>query len=109
MYVNTLKIILKSKKDMTLLVRQLPPSPDGLPIEIYVFTNDTNWIVYEDIQADIFDHLLAAVNLFDLDVFQHPTGTDIKKTTIKFLIFLPISTSEYLWRIINVWFKKNLL
>lgn len=69
----------KIKKDMTLLVRQLPPSPDGLPIEIYVFTNDTNWIVYEDIQADIFDHLLAAVNLFDLDVFQHPTGTDIKK------------------------------
>ncbi|PLX68111.1 MAG: mechanosensitive ion channel protein MscS [Denitrovibrio sp.] len=69
----------KIRKDMTLLVRQLPSGPDGLPIEIYVFTNDTNWIVYEDIQADIFDHLLAAVNEFDLAIFQHPAGTDMQK------------------------------
>lgn len=71
----------KIRQDMTLLVRQLPPGPDGLPIEIYVFTNDTDWVVYEDIQSDIFDHLLAAVNEFGLKVFQHPAGSDIKKLT----------------------------
>lgn len=68
----------KIRQDLTLLVRQLPPGPDGLPIEIYVFTNDTNWINYEGIQSDIFDHLLAAVDEFDLKVFQHPSGNDFK-------------------------------
>lgn len=67
------------RDDMTLLVRQLPPSPDGLPIEIYVFTETTDWGLYEGIQADIFDHLLAAVNDFDLKVFQHPAGSDLNK------------------------------
>jgi miniconductance mechanosensitive channel len=77
--INYLKAHPKIRKDLTLLVRQLPPGPEGLPIEIYVFTNDTDWIVYEGIQSDIFDHLLAAVNEFDLSVFQHPAGSDIKK------------------------------
>ncbi|ADD69615.1 MscS Mechanosensitive ion channel [Denitrovibrio acetiphilus DSM 12809] len=67
------------RQDLTFLVRQLPPSPDGLPIEIYVFTDDTDWIRYEGIQSDIFDHLLAAVREFDLAVFQHPAGSDFKK------------------------------
>jgi len=67
------------RKDLTLLIRQLPPSPEGLPIEIYVFINDTNWINYEGIQADIFDHLLAAVAEFDLRVFQNPAGSDLNK------------------------------
>jgi len=66
-------------KDMTFLIRQLPPTEKGLPIEIYVFTNDTNWIKYESIQADIFDHLLAVVPEFDLRVFQIPAGSDMKK------------------------------
>ena len=63
------------------LVRQLPPGPTGIPIEIYVFTNDTAWKTYEQIQADIFDHLLAVVPEFDLRVFQNPTGHDITLLT----------------------------
>ena len=73
----------KIRQDLTLLVRQLPSGPDGLPIEIYVFTNDTNWINYEGIQADIFDHLLASVSEFGLQVFQHPAGSDFRNLTHK--------------------------
>ena len=69
-------------KDMTFLVRQLSPNSNGVPIEIYVFSNDTNWISYESIQADIFDHLLAVIKEFDLRVFQNPTGSDFKKISI---------------------------
>jgi miniconductance mechanosensitive channel len=64
---------------MTFLVRQLSPQSDGLPIEIYVFSNDTNWVNYESIQSDIFDHLLAIIPEFDLKVFQNPTGNDFSK------------------------------
>ena len=63
-------------ENFTLLVRQLPPGPQGLPIEIYCFTDTTDWNTYEGIQADIFDHLLAIVPEFDLRVFQEPTGRD---------------------------------
>ena len=64
----------KIHNDMTFLVRQLAPQSDGLPIEIYVFSNDTNWVNYEAIQSDIFDHLLAILPEFDLEVFQNLTG-----------------------------------
>ena len=60
----------------TFLVRQLKPTENGVPIEIYVFTTTTNWIEYEGIQSDIFDHLLAAAPEFDLRLFQNPTGRD---------------------------------
>ena len=63
-------------ENMTFLVRQLPPSENGLPIEIYVFSNDNEWINYENIQSDIFDHLIAATNYFDLRIFQNPSGHD---------------------------------
>ena len=66
----------KIRQDMTFLVRQLDPGPNGLPIEIYVFTSDTIWANFEAIQADIFDHLLAVIPQFDLRVFQNPTGRD---------------------------------
>ncbi len=66
----------KIHQDLTFLVRQLAPTSQGLPIEIYVFTNDIVWANYEGIQADIFDHLLAVVPMFDLRVFQEPTGAD---------------------------------
>lgn len=69
----------KIRQDLTFLIRQLQPGPDGLPLEIYVFTNDTDWITYEGIQADIFDHLLAAVSEFDLKIFQNPSGNDLIK------------------------------
>lgn len=61
----------------TLLVRQLAPSPSGLPIEIYCFTNTTTWGEYEAIQADIFDHLIAIMPEFGLRLFQTPTGLDV--------------------------------
>ena len=68
----------KIHQDMTFLVRQLPPTDRGLPIEIYIFSNDQAWARYEGIQSDIFDHILAVVPLFDLRVFQAPTGADLR-------------------------------
>ncbi len=67
----------KISKNDTLLVRQLQPSEHGLPVEIYVFTNDNNWIEYEKIQSDIFDHFLAVLGEFGLRVFQSPSGSDM--------------------------------
>jgi miniconductance mechanosensitive channel len=64
--------------DMTFLVRQLPPGEHGLPLEVYVFSNDQAWANYEAIQADIFDHILAVLPAFDLNVFQHPSGSDVR-------------------------------
>lgn len=66
------------RQDMTLLVRQLSPTADGLPLELYCFTNTTAWNAYEAIQADIFDHLLAILPEFGLRVFQHPSGADMR-------------------------------
>ncbi len=63
---------------MLMLVRQLAPTEHGLPLEIYVFTSDTRWTVYESVQADIFDHLLAVIDQFDLQVFQQPSGHDVQ-------------------------------
>ncbi len=63
---------------MTFLVRQLPPGPSGIPIEIYVFSQERRWAIYESIQADIFDHILAVVPEFELRVFQAPTGSDVR-------------------------------
>jgi len=65
--------------DMTFLVRQLEPTSRGLPIQIYVFSSDINWVNYEGIQADIFDHLLAVVPEFGLKIFQSPSGKDFGK------------------------------
>ena len=63
-------------KEMTFLVRQLQPTENGLPIEVYVFSRDKVWANYEAIQADIFDHILAVVPEFDLRVYQNPSGSD---------------------------------
>ncbi|EIT7183852.1 mechanosensitive ion channel [Serratia sp. SRS-8-S-2018] len=64
--------------NMTLMVRQLAPTPEGLPLEIYAFTNTTVWAEYESIQADIFDHILAVIDEFGLRVHQTPTGNDLR-------------------------------
>jgi miniconductance mechanosensitive channel len=69
----------KVRKDLTLLVRQLAPGEHGLPIEIYVFTNDTVWASYEGIQGDIFDHLLSILPEFGLSAYQAPSGADLEK------------------------------
>ena len=63
---------------MTFMVRQRQPTDKGLPLEIYVFSNDTRWAAYEGLQADIFDHLLTVVPEFDLRIFQSPTGHDFR-------------------------------
>lgn len=63
--------------DMTLMVRQLQPTPQGLPIELYFFSADKNWIPYERLQAEVFDHVLAVLPAFGLKVFQSPTGADL--------------------------------
>jgi miniconductance mechanosensitive channel len=63
---------------MTLLVRQLEPGPSGLPIEVYAFTTTVDWIEYEEIQAEIFGHLVAAVPEFGLRLFQEPAGIDFQ-------------------------------
>jgi len=63
----------------TLLVRQLAPGAQGVPIEIYCFSNDTAWVAYEDIQADLFDRILAMVPEFGLRVFQEPAGSDLHR------------------------------
>ena len=66
------------RKDMTMMVRQLAPDANGLPIEIYCFTSTVVWAEYESIQADIFDHIFAVVAEFGLRIHQSPTGTDIR-------------------------------
>ena len=64
---------------MTLLVRQLAPTEKGIPIEIYCFTNDTAWVNFEDIQGDLFDHLLSILPEFGLSTYQSPSGADLEK------------------------------
>jgi miniconductance mechanosensitive channel len=73
----------KIHQGMTFLVRHLEPTRYGLPIQIYVFSNDQVWANYEAIQADIFDHLLAAVPEFELQVFQNPSGYDFSRLVEK--------------------------
>jgi len=74
---NYLKNHPRIRQDLTLIVRQLPAGPDGLPLEIYCFTNTTAWAEYEGIQSDIFDHLIAIVPEFGLRLFQQPAGADV--------------------------------
>lgn len=82
-----LKAYLKQRSDihqgLTFLVRHLEPGPNGLPIEVYVFAKTIEWGEYEDIQADIFDHIFAVVPQFDLKIFQYPTGKDFQNVGSK--------------------------
>lgn len=64
-------------QDLILIVRQLPPTTNGLPMEIYAFTKDTAWVNHESVAADIFDHILAIIPEFELRVFQNPSGHDL--------------------------------
>ncbi|KAA6336457.1 Miniconductance mechanosensitive channel YbdG [termite gut metagenome] len=70
------------------MIRHLDPTEKGLPVELYFFTNTTNWMLYESVQADVFDHVLAIIPEFDLNVFQDPTGTDfsnLAKTETRYI------------------------
>ena len=64
-------------KDMFLMVRHLEPTDRGIPVEIYCFSKDKEWVNYEHIQADIFDHLVASAPYFDLEIFEFPSGKDL--------------------------------
>ncbi len=66
-------------QELTVMVRHLPPTERGIPLELYFFSKEKRWIYYEAIQADIFDHLLATVEFFELRVFQEPTGYDMRQ------------------------------
>ena len=68
----------KIRQDMTFLVRELEPSAQGLPVQIYVFVNDTRWAFYEAVQSDIFDHVLAILPQFGLAAYQSPDGSDVR-------------------------------
>jgi miniconductance mechanosensitive channel len=68
----------KVNKELTMMVRQLPPTDKGLPLEIYCFTLDKEWVDHETIAADIFDHVLATVPSFNLEIFEGPTGKDFQ-------------------------------
>jgi miniconductance mechanosensitive channel len=69
----------KVNKEMILTVRQLQPTAQGIPIELYFFSSDTRWLKYEHLQAEVFDHVLAMLPIFDLRVFQSPAGNDLHK------------------------------
>lgn len=77
---NYLDIYLRNNKrvnqDMILMVRQLQPTPQGLPLELYFFSADTAWVAYEHLQADVFEHLIAMLPQFGLKAFQSPAGAD---------------------------------
>ncbi len=65
-------------QDLPLMVRQLQPTETGLPMEIYAFSKEQEWELFEQIQADIFDHVLAGIKFFDLQLFQNPSGIDFQ-------------------------------
>lgn len=68
--------------DMPLMVRQLPPTENGIPLEVYAFTDVTDWSTYEMIQSDIFDHIISIAEEFDIRIFQNPTGYDWRATRV---------------------------
>lgn len=76
-----LKSIPEVNMELTCMVRQLQPTETGIPLELYFFSSVKDWVPYEGIQADVFDHVLAVVPEFDLRIFQNPTGADFRKLT----------------------------
>ena len=71
----------KVNSNMTLLVRQLQPTAQGMPVELYFFSANTEWTYYEQIQAEVFEHVLAMLPVFNLRAFQNPTGIDFHKSS----------------------------
>lgn len=70
-------------KDLFTMVRQLEPTSKGIPLEIYCFSVDKKWANYEAIMSDIFDHILAAIPYFDLEIFEEPSGSDLRNLSKK--------------------------
>ena len=76
---NYLKSLPTVNQDLTCMVRQLQPTEQGIPLELYFFSAIKAWVPYEGVQADVFDHVLAIIPEFDLHVFQNPTGEDLRE------------------------------
>lgn len=70
-------------KDMTIMVRHLEPNGKGIPLEFYAFSSDKRWVNYEHIMADIFEHIIAAIPHFDLELYQEPSSKDVKELALK--------------------------
>ncbi|MDT8410599.1 MAG: mechanosensitive ion channel, partial [Wenzhouxiangellaceae bacterium] len=70
--------------DLTYMVRQLDPGPNGIPLQVYAFANETRWVPYENIQSDIFDHIYAIIPEFGLRLHQVPSGFDVQEAASKF-------------------------
>lgn len=73
----------KVNQDLMVMVRQLQPTPHGMPLELYFFSANKQWVAYETLQADVFDYVMALVPSFDLKVFQSPMGEDVRALKIK--------------------------
>lgn len=84
----------KVNQELIMTVRQLQPTPQGLPIELYFFSADTAWLKYEHLQAEVFDHVLAMLHTFGLKVFQSPSGNDLHRLSQERTGLLPVSESE---------------
>ncbi|EKT61589.1 mechanosensitive ion channel family protein [Providencia sneebia] len=74
---NWIKMRGDVRTDMYLVVRTMPPTPNGLPVEIYCFTRSTTWVEYEEVQAEIFEYINASAKYFNLKIYQHPSGGDL--------------------------------
>jgi miniconductance mechanosensitive channel len=70
-------------QDMTCMVRQMEASEKGVPLEVYCFSAIQAWVDYERIQSDMFDHIMAAVHQFDLEIFENPAGSDWHQMNLK--------------------------
>lgn len=75
-YLKSLPVV---NTELNCMVRHLQPTDHGLPVELYFFSNVKDWIPYEAVQADVFDHVLAIIPEFDLRVFQSPSGADFRQ------------------------------
>lgn len=83
-YLNSyLKSLPTVNQDLICMVRQLQPTEKGIPLELYFFSAIKDWVPYENVQADVFDHVLAVIPEFELRVFQNPTGEDFKELRVK--------------------------
>lgn len=80
---NYLKSLPTINQELTCMVRQLQPTETGIPLELYFFSATKDWVPYEGVQADVFDHVLAIIPEFDLRVFQNPSGEDIRRIEVK--------------------------
>lgn len=70
-------------QDLMVMVRQLQPTPQGMPLELYFFSADKQWVAYETLQADVFDYVMASVPQYGLHVFQSPMGEDVRELRVK--------------------------